>query len=75
MATVYFTGFPGQLGSELVPRVLSRPGAEQAVCLIQPKAIAKAVSAVWVADCSYDTMSLQERNCVPGGKYQAVLRG
>lgn len=26
MATVFFTGFPGQLGSELVPRVLSRPG-------------------------------------------------
>ena len=25
MATVFFTGFPGQLGSELVPRVLSAP--------------------------------------------------
>ena len=42
MATLFFTGFPGQLGSELVPRVLSRPGADQAVCLIQPKSIAKA---------------------------------
>ena len=42
MATVFFTGFPGQLGSELVPRVLSRPGVEQAVCLIQPKFVAKA---------------------------------
>ena len=34
MATVFFTGFPGQLGSELVPRVLSRPGDAEAVCVL-----------------------------------------
>jgi hypothetical protein len=44
MATVFFTGFPGHLGSELVPRVLSRLGGTEAVCLVQPKFIDKAVS-------------------------------
>lgn len=37
MSVLFFTGFPGFLGSELLPRVLRRePGAE-AVCLVQPK--------------------------------------
>ena len=37
MDAILFTGFPGFLGSELLPRVLARaPGAE-AVCLVQPK--------------------------------------
>lgn len=37
MATHFFTGFPGFLGSELVPRVLARAAGDDAVCLIQPK--------------------------------------
>jgi thioester reductase-like protein len=37
MATHFFTGFPGFLGSELVPRVLARSAADEAVCLVQPK--------------------------------------
>lgn len=37
MATHFFTGFPGFLGSELVPRVLARSPEERAVCLVQPK--------------------------------------
>ncbi len=37
MATHFFTGFPGFLGSELVPRVLARSESDEAVCLIQPK--------------------------------------
>lgn len=37
MATHFFTGFPGFLGSELVPRVLARSPQDSAVCLIQPK--------------------------------------
>jgi thioester reductase-like protein len=37
MATVFFTGFPGFLGSELLPRVLARDEALEAVCLVQPK--------------------------------------
>jgi nucleoside-diphosphate-sugar epimerase len=33
---IFFTGFPGFLGSELLPRVLAR-GDDYAVCLVQPK--------------------------------------
>ena len=37
MAKVFFTGFPGFLGSELLPRVLERMDGATAVCLVQPK--------------------------------------
>ncbi len=38
MATLFFTGFPGFLGSELLPRVLKRsPPETRAVCLVQSK--------------------------------------
>jgi nucleoside-diphosphate-sugar epimerase len=36
MAAIFFTGFPGFLGSELLPRVLAR-GDDYALCLVQPK--------------------------------------
>lgn len=36
MPTLFFTGFPGFLGSELLPRVLARTD-DVAVCLVQPK--------------------------------------
>ena len=36
MSTIFFTGFPGFLGSELLPRVLARPD-DDALCLVQPK--------------------------------------
>ena len=36
MPDVFFTGFPGFLGAELLPRILSR-GDDRAVCLVQPK--------------------------------------
>jgi nucleoside-diphosphate-sugar epimerase len=36
VATIFLTGFPGFLGSELLPRVLSRTG-DSALCLVQPK--------------------------------------
>jgi len=36
MPTIFFTGFPGFLGSELLPRVLSRTD-DFALCLVQPK--------------------------------------
>ncbi len=36
MPTIFFTGFPGFLGSELLPRVLSRTD-DIALCLVQPK--------------------------------------
>lgn len=37
MSTLFFTGFPGFLGSELLPRLLSRAADDDAVCLVQPK--------------------------------------
>jgi thioester reductase-like protein len=38
LATLFFTGFPGFLGSELVARVLARPAEDsEVVCLVQPK--------------------------------------
>lgn len=37
MATLFVTGFPGFLGSELVPRILSRSDADTALCLVQAK--------------------------------------
>jgi thioester reductase-like protein len=37
MTTVLFTGFPGFLGSALLPRVLARDPAADAVCLVQPR--------------------------------------
>jgi len=37
MAKIFFTGFPGFLGSELVPRILLRSPGDEAVCLVQPK--------------------------------------
>ena len=44
MSIVFFTGFPGFLGSELLPRVLERSPEHEAVCLIQSKFIAQARS-------------------------------
>ena len=37
MPTVFFTGYPGFLGSELLPRILRRSPGANAVCLVQPK--------------------------------------
>jgi thioester reductase-like protein len=42
MSTVLFTGFPGFLGSELLPRVLARDPAARAACIVQPKFVALA---------------------------------
>ncbi|MGC4113751.1 MAG: SDR family oxidoreductase [Myxococcales bacterium] len=47
MATVFFTGFPGFLGSELLPRVLKRyPKDVTATCLVQSKFVAMAKSRI-----------------------------
>jgi thioester reductase-like protein len=37
MDAIFFTGFPGFLGSELLPRVLDRLPEAMALCLVQPK--------------------------------------
>src|SRR3954462_691696 len=37
MPSVFFTGYPGFLGSELLPRVLARRDGTTAICIVQPK--------------------------------------
>jgi len=37
MGTIVFTGFPGFLGSALLPRVLEREPASDALCIVQPR--------------------------------------
>jgi thioester reductase-like protein len=37
MTSIFFTGFPGFLGSEILPRVLGRAPDAEALCLVQPK--------------------------------------
>jgi thioester reductase-like protein len=37
VATLFFTGYPGFLGSELLPRLLRRNPGTTALCLVQPK--------------------------------------
>ena len=37
MPTIFFTGYPGFLGSELLPRLLRRDPTATALCLVQPK--------------------------------------
>ncbi|HEY8181779.1 MAG TPA: SDR family oxidoreductase [Thermoanaerobaculia bacterium] len=37
MRLVFFTGYPGFLGSALLPRVLARDSEAIAICLVQPK--------------------------------------
>lgn len=44
MVTVFFTGFPGFLGTELLTRVLERSSDHRAVCLVQSKFITQAKS-------------------------------
>jgi nucleoside-diphosphate-sugar epimerase len=37
MPAFFFTGFPGFLGAELLPRLLRRSPGTRAICLVQPK--------------------------------------
>lgn len=37
MASIFFTGFPGFLGAELLPRLLGRASELRAICLVQSK--------------------------------------
>lgn len=46
MATVLFTGFPGFLGVQLLPRVLTRLPEARALCVVQPKFAALATARV-----------------------------
>jgi nucleoside-diphosphate-sugar epimerase len=46
MSTIFFTGFPGFLGSELLPRLLARAPGDDALCIVQPKFAALAAARV-----------------------------
>ncbi len=53
IAIHFFTGYPGFLGSELVPRVLERDPAARAICLVQERFVKLAgerVAALRLAD-------------------------
>jgi thioester reductase-like protein len=56
MAILFFTGFPGFLGSALLPRVLARTPDAEAVCLVQPRFAALARErAAQIAEAQPDT--------------------
>jgi thioester reductase-like protein len=57
MSIVFFTGFPGFLGSELLPRVLERSPEYRAVCLIQSTFIAQARSRLEHIEKTYPHLS------------------
>ena len=44
MDAILFTGFPGFLGSALLPRVLARAPSAEMLCLVQPRYIAPATA-------------------------------
>lgn len=41
-STIFFTGYPGFLGSELLPRILARSPRAEAVCLVQDRFLSAA---------------------------------
>ena len=45
-STIFFTGFPGFLGAELLPRVLERDATADAICLIQQRFLSLAENQV-----------------------------
>ena len=51
-STILFTGFPGFLGRELLPRVLARDPEARAVCLVQAKFLPAAADAVRALDAA-----------------------
>ena len=56
MRTIFFTGFPGFLGRELLPRVLSRSTSSRAICLVQEKFRAMAEAAVVALESADPTL-------------------
>jgi thioester reductase-like protein len=59
MSTVFFTGFPGFLGTALLPRVLHRNPDDEAVCVVQQRFLPQAQARV--GDLTTADPSLAER--------------
>jgi thioester reductase-like protein len=57
MGTIFFTGFPGFLGVELLPRVLRRSPDDRAVCLVQGRFAALARQRVGEIDARHPELA------------------
>jgi len=55
--TLFLTGFPGFLGSELLPHLLAPPTDTRAVCLVQPKYLALACRRVANLEAAHAALS------------------
>lgn len=53
MSKIFLTGFPGFLGSELLPRILSPDNDKVAICLVQEKFLADAERRVEALESEY----------------------
>jgi thioester reductase-like protein len=57
MKILFFTGFPGFLGAELLPRVLARCPGQRAACLVQSKFVALARQRVASLEAAYPDLA------------------
>jgi thioester reductase-like protein len=57
MSTILFTGFPGFLGSRLIPRVLERAPDDRAVCLVQARFAAHAKERVAALEAAHPQLA------------------
>ncbi len=57
MATLLMTGFPGFLGTALLPRLLARHPRSHAVCLVQPQHVATARQRVRALEAAHPGVS------------------
>jgi thioester reductase-like protein len=64
MSYVFFTGFPGFLGTALLPRVLARLPGATAVCLVQPS---------WAALARERVAQLQADDAAAAGRIELVV--
>ncbi len=65
MATLLMTGFPGFLGSALLPRLLDRRPSDRAVCLVQPQHLGTAADRVREIEAAHPH-TVERIELVPG---------
>ena len=66
MPRILFTGYPGFLGSELLPRLLARDPNAQAVCIVQPKFAALATQRAQQSGYAKRVQLIEGDIAVPG---------